>query len=111
MKEWAKDFYYSKSWRKCREAYKKTQHGICERCQGIAEVVHHKIYLTPSNINDPTITLDYANLEALCLDCHNKEHHSGDALDLGYSYDEDGNIVYAPHFRGGVDVSSTEPPP
>jgi len=102
MKEWAKGFYYNKTWKNCRKSYMKTQQGICERCQGIADVVHHKIQLAPGNINDPTVTLDHANLEALCQDCHNREHHGGDAPDLGYTYDEGGNIVYAPHFHGGL---------
>ena len=102
MQKWAEDFYYRKTWRKCRESYKKSVQGICERCGGIAKVVHHKTHLTPDNISDPTITLAYANLEALCQDCHNREHHGGNAPDLGYSYDEDGNIVYAPHFRSGL---------
>ena len=99
MKEWAKAFYYSKSWRKCREAYKKTQHGLCERCGGIAKVVHHKTHITPTNINDPYITLAFDNLEALCQDCHNKEHHRGEATDLGYRYDTDGNIIYSPPIK------------
>lgn len=101
MKDWAKDFYYSKTWKKCRESYKKTVYGLCERCDAIAHVVHHRTHLTPENINDPAITLDPANLEALCQDCHNREHHGAGVPDLGYTYDHDGNIVYAPHFRGG----------
>ena len=35
--------------------------------------MHHKIYLTPQNINDPAVTLAEDNLELLCQDCHNKE--------------------------------------
>jgi len=96
MKHWAEAFYYSKSWRNCRESYKKTQHGICERCGGIAVLVHHKIPLTPTNINNPYIALAYDNLEALCQDCHNKEHHSANASGLGYYFDGDGNIIYNP---------------
>jgi len=102
MKSWAEDFYYSKSWRVCRENYKKSQQGICERCGGVAKVIHHKIHLTPDNINDPSVALAIANLEALCQDCHNREHHGGNAPDLGYTFTEDGEIEYAPHFRGGV---------
>ena len=102
MKEWAKTFYKSKNWELCRASKLREVHGICERCGGIAKVVHHKIYLTPDNIDDPTVTLDHANLEALCQDCHNREHHGGEPPNLGYSFDEDGNIVYAPHFRDGA---------
>jgi len=108
MKKWAESFYYSKAWKSCRKNYMNSQFDICERCDNIAKVVHHKIYLTPVNINDPSITLDHANLEALCQDCHNREHCSGDVADLGYTFDDDGQIVYAPHFRGGVGAPSTE---
>ena len=97
MKEWAKAFYYSKAWRTCRESYKRTQQGICERCQGIATIVHHKIYLTPHNINDPYTTLSHDNLEALCQDCHNTEHMRRTPADLGYTFTDTGDIVYAPH--------------
>ena len=110
MKEWAESFYYGKSWKRCRESYKKTVYGLCERCGDIAHVVHHKTYLTPENISDPTVTLGFDNLEALCTDCHNREHHGGDAPDVGYAFDPDGNIVYAPRFREGPGPSGTEPP-
>lgn len=40
----------------------------------MAVICHHKTYLTPGNINDPDIALSWTNLEALCQDCHNKEH-------------------------------------
>ncbi|MEO2848988.1 HNH endonuclease, partial [Lacticaseibacillus paracasei] len=36
--------------------------------------VHHKHYITADNINDPSITLNWDNLEYLCFDCHQEEH-------------------------------------
>ena len=111
MKSWAEEFYYSKSWKKCRESYKKKVHGLCERCGGIARVVHHKQRITPDNINNPTVTLCHDNLEALCMDCHNREHIGGSssaAAGPGYTFDEAGNIVYAPHFREGYAETGTE---
>ena len=36
--------------------------------------VHHKIRLTPENIKDPQVALNWNNLELLCKDCHNQEH-------------------------------------
>lgn len=36
--------------------------------------MHHKIHLTPENLNDPSITLNWANLELLCKPCHDAEH-------------------------------------
>ena len=38
------------------------------------EIVHHKIELTPENIDDPGITLNWDNLELLCRFCHSEVH-------------------------------------
>ena len=64
MKEWAKSFYKSKAWRDCRDAYFISKHGLCERCNCKAgTIVHHKVYLTPQNINDPNVTIKESTLE------------------------------------------------
>ena len=78
-KEFSEAFYNSKAWRRCRETYKKSVGGLCERCkkEGLivaGTMVHHKEKLTPENINDPTITLSWNNLELLCRECHALEH-------------------------------------
>lgn len=70
--------------------------GLCERCKakGIitpAYAVHHKIYLDGINVNDPSISLNFDNLEALCFRCHNEEHF-GDKTERRWSY-VDGNLV------------------
>ena len=75
----AYDFYRSWPWIKCARAYKKERGGLCERCleKGIitpGEEVHHKIRLTPENIEDPQISLNWENLELLCKNCHLEEH-------------------------------------
>lgn len=54
-------------------------HGLCEKCLKIglltpAVHVHHKVWLTPENISDPSITLCWDNLEALCEECHQEVH-------------------------------------
>lgn len=72
--EWAKAFYTGKAWKQTSKAYMDSQRFICERCGAAAEVVHHKRYLTAKNITDPNIALGWDNLEALCKDCHGKEH-------------------------------------
>ena len=79
MKEYAKKFYSSKAWKNCREAYKASRGGLCERClaKGLYNpgvIVHHKIYLTPENIGNPNITLQWENLELVCRQCHDEEH-------------------------------------
>jgi 5-methylcytosine-specific restriction endonuclease McrA len=74
MKEsFAYAFYTSWEWRKCRAAYLKKQ-PLCERCGQPATQVHHKIKLTPDNIRQPSISLSFDNLEALCDFCHQQEH-------------------------------------
>ena len=74
---------------------------MCERCNCKAgTIVHHKIYLTPDNINDPYITLSFENLELVCQDCHNNEHHGTEAVANGLTFDENGELVrkqYSPH--------------
>lgn len=94
MKPWARSFYKSKAWRECRHAFFVSKYGLCERCGGSGLIVHHKIYLTPDNINDPSISLNWDNLELLCQDCHNKEHFakfSPTRDDL--VFDDQGNLV------------------
>lgn len=72
-------FYNSTAWKRCREAYRKKAGGLCERCKekGLitaADAVHHKTYITPLNVTDPNITLNFDNLELLCRSCHEIEH-------------------------------------
>ena len=73
------EFYRSVTWKRCRDAYMQKVNHLCERClaQGIyepARIVHHKIYLNESNVNDPSIAYNFDNLEALCSRHHNEEH-------------------------------------
>lgn len=94
-KEWATSFYNSKAWERCRLAFLQSKFFICERCEGAALIIHHKEYLTPDNINDPNVSLSWDNLEALCQDCHNNEHHgSGEgATREGMYFNEHGELV------------------
>lgn len=99
-RDFAIAFYHSMPWRRARNAYMREGHGLCERClrKGVyrkADIVHHKIHLSPANINDPTVTLDFANLERVCRDCHAKEHPEiyGEVREPRCAFDEDGNVV------------------
>lgn len=74
-KEFAKKFYKSKEWIKCRNSYIKSVQGLCERCSKPGYIVHHKIHLNQENITDPYISLSHDNLEYLCLECHNLHHN------------------------------------
>lgn len=94
-KEFAKSFYHSAAWEKVRELALIRDGGLCCRCYRPAYIVHHKIELTPNNINDPTITLDINNLESLCKKCHDAEHDmcvSKNNVD-GVRFDENGDVV------------------
>lgn len=96
MKEYAKGFYKSPAWKECRKAYLKSKRGLCERClaKGIinpAEIVHHTVWLTPDNINDPNITLDWNNLEAVCRSCHSLIHEG--RTDKRYKIDDFGKVI------------------
>lgn len=93
-------FYTSRKWRKCRKGFLENKGKLCEDClkEGIINPgskeqqleVHHKIELTEENINDPRITLNWDNLEAVC-----KKHH--DMKKPGrkrrWSVDADGKVT------------------
>lgn len=55
--------------------------------------MHHKIYLTPQNINDPFITLAADNLETLCRECHAIEHEGQSPTAAGLMFDENGDLI------------------
>jgi 5-methylcytosine-specific restriction endonuclease McrA len=93
---WAYAFYHSRGWKDCRRAFLESRHWLCERCHKPARIAHHKTYLTPANIGDPDVTLNWKRLEALCEDCHNEEHHSTiKATRPGFAFDEEGNLIQA----------------
>lgn len=99
-KEFSISFYKSKAWLDCRDGYIQSAHGLCERCldKGIVKpgyIVHHKELLTPENINNPYVTLNWDKLEYVCQDCHNKEHHGNDheVVREGLTFDEKGELV------------------
>lgn len=94
-KDFAGGFYNTGAWYKTRNAYFKYRAGLCEEClsNGLyrqGEIVHHKIPLTPENIDNPMITLSWDNLELLCRECHLKIH--GKKSRRRYKIDSFGNI-------------------
>lgn len=69
-----------------------------ERCRARGlivkgDIVHHKTHLTPDNITDTAITLNFTNLELLCMECHNVEHNTKPNIRAGFVFDADGNIA------------------
>lgn len=78
-KEFARTFYLSYAWEKCRKAYARSVGGLCEDCleHGLytpGKVVHHRKPITRENICDTNVTLAWDNLRFLCQDCHAKAH-------------------------------------
>lgn len=70
-----------------------SQNYICERCGGLAVICHHKEWLNEDNYINPHIVYGWDNLEALCLDCHNKEHFGSNSIDDELMFDDNGNII------------------
>ena len=87
-------FYNTTIWQNCRDAYVKSVGGLCERCyeNGIikhGDTVHHKIHLTPDNVSDPSISLNFDNLVLLCRDCHAAAHRKTKR----YQVDDHGRVL------------------
>ena len=93
MQEFARKFYLSKAWRDTRDYIFKRDMGLCVRCGRPGAIVHHKIYLTPQNIDNPYIALGEDNLETLCRDCHAIEHEAEPTTASGLMFDSEGNLV------------------
>ena len=59
--------------------------------------MHHIEELTPFNINDPNITLNFDNLEYVCKVCHDNEHDFGRGKKTftrkGLKFNEQGELV------------------
>lgn len=78
-RDFAKALYTSKAWMELRFNLIIERGPKCQRCHTLVIdtsklVGHHIIELTPDNINDVNITLNPANVEIICFDCHSKEH-------------------------------------
>ena len=70
--------------------------GLCENClkKGIYKpgvIVHHIDPITPENITNPNITLNFSNLELLCRECHEHQH---DKRKRRYKLDEMGRVIF-----------------
>lgn len=99
-KDFAKRFLHSKPWLTCRTGYIeeriKIDGGMCEVCRRkLGYIVHHKITLTPENILDPEISLNWDLLSYECKDCHDQHegHGVGCRTSLVCDFDDDGNPI------------------
>lgn len=104
-----KDFYNSKAWKTVRKNVWIKQQLLCNRCykpvyvDGISKyipkeqrrtgIVHHIKYLNDTNVNDDSVALDMNNLEGICKECHEKEHHKDTVTRNEVMFDKDGNLI------------------
>ncbi len=91
---WARHFYAGNIWRKCRGTYidrrMAIDGGLCEVCHDrLGVIVHHKVRLTQSNIEDPAISLNHDLLKLECTECHNKELGDRNLV----AFDDDGQPI------------------
>lgn len=75
-KSWAKKFYHSKAWLRCRGSFiaerRLIDGGMCQECgRRLGYIVDHVVELNQENILDPMIALNHKNFRYLCLECHN----------------------------------------
>lgn len=82
-------FYNSAKWRSVSAAYMASRNYLCEICGRPAKICHHKIWLNNFNVQNPEIALDWSNLQAVCIECHNTIHAGEHAR---VDFDQDGNI-------------------
>lgn len=95
-----KSFYASDKWQTLRLNLINERGNRCEHCKEIIArsrdlIGHHKIELTPENVQDHMISLNPELIEIVCFDCHNKEHKR-----FGYQGDKEVYIVYGPPLSG-----------
>lgn len=81
MRSIESSFYRSRAWETTRNLYLAQVNHLCERCKAEgrvvpAVIVHHKIHLNEQNYKDASVSLNFDNLMALCLACHNETHYS-----------------------------------
>lgn len=53
-------------------------------------------YITPNTINDPDITLNWSNLEALCMNCHTNEHLKSEICSNEVRFTDNGDLIKSP---------------
>lgn len=94
-KEWASAFYHSGPWKALRRRALIRDGFTCRICGARATEVDHIKELTPDNITDRSISLNLANLQSLCHDCHTRKTLEDKGIikpdcDLKYYFDSDG---------------------
>ncbi|AIQ17058.1 hypothetical protein H70357_10600 [Paenibacillus sp. FSL H7-0357] len=97
-------FYTSEVWRLFRLTLIGERGNGCQRCgriiaKSVDIIGHHKIELTPENVNDHSISLNPDLVELICYDCHNQEHKR-----FGYQNRKEVFLVYGPPLSGLLEL-------
>ena len=99
-REFAKAFYKSRKWEKCKNSFIDRRinidGGLCEEChENPGYIVHHKILLTADNISNPEVSLNHELLEYVCKSCHDlfDGHGVGKGMRPLCSFDEKGQPI------------------
>lgn len=79
-KAWAAKLYNSHEWKSLREQLIIKANYTCSMC-GANHIFdpwnligHHRQELTPTNVNDPLVSLNPANVDIVCKQCHDRVH-------------------------------------
>ena len=82
-KAFSDKFYHSKKWKNIRAFVLQRDFYMCQICKiPNSNTVHHIKELTPTNIDNASISINPDNLVTLCNRCHNLIHDK-------YKYNED----------------------
>ena len=97
-KDFSRAFYKSAAWKETREFIFNRDKGLCQDCLNKGMItpgkeVHHKIFLTADNINQPQITLCADNLILLCKECHSNRHNKREVTAEGLVFNEKGELI------------------
>lgn len=101
--DWARAFYASGAWVRCRESFAAMRRakdgGVCQDCgRSLGEIAHHwPVPLTPENIGDPAVALNHDNLRWVCKACHDLYPGHGVAKPeaLLLAFDANGDVIGA----------------
>ena len=66
------NFYQSREWRRVRAAFLR-EHPLCEACEARGRVVPAVVADHVHPLKDGGLRFDWANLQALCVSCHNRK--------------------------------------
>lgn len=84
-------FYQSRKWKQVRSYIRQRDNGICQKCGGIGQEVHHKEPLSLKNYQTE-IAIDPNNLVLLCKECHNAERGDG-LVRADVAFDNQGRMI------------------